>query len=314
MKTVDDPLVSIILPTYNGSKWLAEAIYSVLGQTHQDFEVIAVDNGSTDDSVALLSSYPDRIRILFEKKKGVSFARNAGLLAARGEYVAFLDQDDIWLPDKLSAQIDVFAGSETVGMVGCSFYSIDDNSNIIEVFRKTVAEQESLAKELFVRNRVGPPSCMLIRKSVVDQVGVFDEDLNGVEDRDLWMRITERYQLRFVERPLVKYRLHPQNVHKNVPLMKASQKRFIQKHRHKQSALQLRKAYGYVYVEAAKQYWGQSERAKAFCEAVKAIIRYPLPVISEDDKWKILVASLLPRKVLTVLSNTRKRFRAQERS
>ena len=195
------PEVSVILPTYNRGWILKEAIDSVLAQEFKDFELIVVDDGSTDNTGEILDSYEQDILVLRQSNKGVSAARNRGIDAAEGRLIAFLDSDDLWLPRKLSSQVDFF------------------NSNPAAVINQT--------EEIWVRNgvRVNPktrhhkfsgmiferslalclvsPSAVMIKKNLFSEVGVFDENLPACEDYDLWLRISCRYPVHLIETPLI---------------------------------------------------------------------------------------------------------------
>jgi glycosyltransferase involved in cell wall biosynthesis len=195
------PLVSVIIPTYNRAWVLREAIDSILAQEFKDFELIVVDDGSTDNTGEILDSYEQDILVLRQSNKGVSAARNRGIDAAEGRLIAFLDSDDLWLPRKLSSQVDFF------------------NSNPAAVINQT--------EEIWVRNgvRVNPktrhhkfsgmiferslalclvsPSAVMIKKNLFSEVGVFDENLPACEDYDLWLRISCRYPVHLIETPLI---------------------------------------------------------------------------------------------------------------
>ncbi len=196
-----NPEVSVILPTYNRGWILKEAIDSVLAQEFKDFELIVVDDGSTDNTGEILDSYEQGLIVVRQSNKGVSAARNRGIDAAEGRLVAFLDSDDLWLPRKLSSQVDFF------------------NTNPAAVINQT--------EEIWVRNgvRVNPktrhhkfsgmifkrslalclviPSAVMMKRSLFDEVGVFDEKLPACEDYDLWLRISCRYPVHLIETPLI---------------------------------------------------------------------------------------------------------------
>jgi len=195
------PLVSVIIPTYNRAWVLREAIDSVLAQEFKDFELIVVDDGSTDNTGEILGSYEQDILVVRQPNKGVSAARNRGIAAAAGRLIAFLDSDDLWLPRKLSSQVGFF------------------NSNPAAVINQT--------EEIWVRNgvRVNPktrhhkfsgmiferslalclvsPSAVMIKKNLFSEVGVFDENLPACEDYDLWLRISCRYPVHLIETPRI---------------------------------------------------------------------------------------------------------------
>ena len=195
------PFVSVIIPTYNRAWVLKEAIDSVLAQEFRDFELIVVDDGSTDNTPQILESYAQDLTVIRQPNRGVSAARNRGIAAAGGELIAFLDSDDLWLPRKLSSQVNFF------------------NSNPAAVINQT--------EEIWVRNnvRVNPktrhhkfsgmifehslalclvsPSAVMIKKNLFSEVGVFDENLTACEDYDLWLRISCRYPVHLIETPLI---------------------------------------------------------------------------------------------------------------
>jgi len=195
------PEVSVIIPTYNRAWVLKEAIDSVLAQDFKDFELIVVDDGSTDNTEKIIDSYDQDLIVIRQTNRGVSAARNRGIAAAAGRLIAFLDSDDLWLPRKLSSQIDFF------------------NSNPAAVINQT--------EELWIRNgvRVNPknrhqkfsgmiferslalclvsPSAVMMKRSLFDEVGLFDEDMPACEDYDLWLRISWRYPVHLIETPLI---------------------------------------------------------------------------------------------------------------
>ena len=122
-------LVSVVIPNYNYARFLPEAIDSVLAQTYGQIEIIVVDDGSTDDSREILDGYGDRVTVIFQQNAGVSAARNNGVSRSRGEYLAFLDADDAWLPAKIERQIAAFRGDEEIGLVHVGMVEIDGSGN-----------------------------------------------------------------------------------------------------------------------------------------------------------------------------------------
>ena len=201
--------VSAIIPTYNREKLVPRAIQSVLDQTWQNFELIVVDDGSTDRTEQVVSGFTDdRIRyVRLDKNSGVSHARNIGIESAQCEYIAFQDSDDEWLPEKLEKQMQVMLQApETVGMVYCRMAG-DNRAGKRRVCppqdRKADELQGDMLLPLMIQNVVGTPS-MLIRRACLEQVGGFDEGLRCLEDWELVLRIAEKYELGFVEDILVR--------------------------------------------------------------------------------------------------------------
>ncbi len=209
--------VSVIIPTYGSAKYVCQAVDSALGQTHADLEVIVVDDGSTDDTRDRLERYGRRIRYIYQEHQGCSTARNEGIRSARGEYLVFLDADDIWLPQKLERQVAVLDQTPEVGLIYCWAYFINSGGQRIAYNgREVLGNFETgsrVFEQLLFRNVIGPTSGVTIRKDCVAKVGIFDQSLPYAEDRDLWMRISLRYQVAVVPEPLVCYRPYDVNRH-----------------------------------------------------------------------------------------------------
>jgi len=198
------PKVSVIIPTYNRAQLVGRAIRSVLNQTYQDFETIVVDDGSTDNTEEVVKSFNDsRIRyIRHEENRGGSAARNTGIRAARGEYVAFLDSDDEWLLEKLEEQIALFRKNPECGAVYTKRL-IFDNGKI-----KIVPQDQQegwILKPLLRSNVVGTTSSVVVKRQCFDKVGLFDERLLSSQDWDMWIRIAKHFTFRAIPKPLIKY-------------------------------------------------------------------------------------------------------------
>jgi glycosyltransferase involved in cell wall biosynthesis len=200
------PAVSVILTTYNYGRFLAGALDSVLGQTFGDFEVIVVDDGSTDDTAAEIGPYLGRPRVHYERTNhvGASRARNIGICLARASLIAFLDADDLWLPQKLERQIAVFRADPELGVVYTRRLLIDPEGWQLEHAQPPHYRGQVLP-HIFRRNFLCFSSS-LVRRSVFDSVGLFDEGLPLAMDYDLWLRVALRYRFDYVDEPLVKYR------------------------------------------------------------------------------------------------------------
>ena len=205
------PRVSVIIPTYNRREYVQEAIDSVLTQTYTDYEIIVIDDGSTDGTgEALQARYGDRIHYEWQENQGESVARNRGIELAQGEYIAFLDSDDLWLPEKLEKQARILDENPNVGLVYAQAQFIDEDgvllesgtsadSEVAEAFDKTV---------LYFWNPIGGPSKTLICKAVLDRVGGFDPQIRFGEDRDLWFRIADQSKVLGITEVLVAIRRH----------------------------------------------------------------------------------------------------------
>lgn len=196
-----DPLVSIIIPTYNRGWILKEAINSVLAQDFTDFELIVVDDGSTDKTQDILNTYNEDIIALRQNNQGVSAARNAGIASALGRFIAFLDSDDLWLPKKLSAQIDFFKSNRDALICQTDEIWIRNGVRVNPKKR-----HKKFSGDLFKRSLslcLISPSAVMIKRSLFEEVGVFDETLPACEDYDLWLRISCQYPVHLIKTPLI---------------------------------------------------------------------------------------------------------------
>lgn len=210
-----NPTVSVIIPTYNREHLIGRAIQSVLNQTYQDFEIIVVDDASTDNTQEVVKSFNDlRIRyIRHEKNRGGSAARNTGIRAARGEYIAFLDSDDEWLPEKLAEQIRVFHQDPECGVVYTDILVVYPDG--CELQRRAPKIKGSMFHKLLEANVVGTTSSVLVRRDCFDKVGLFNEELASCQDWDMWIRLARLFVFRKVNIPLVKYTWGHEQISKN---------------------------------------------------------------------------------------------------
>lgn len=194
--------VSVVIPTYNRSSLVHRAITSVLEQTFKDTEILVVDDGSTDETVPSLEVFSNKVRILrHETNRGVSAARNTGIRAASAPLIAFLDSDDRWLPGKLDAQVRFF--SDHPGAVACQTREIwIRGDRRVNPARRHLKPSGDIFEASLERCLVSP-SAVMVRRSLLDEVGLFDEDLPVCEDYDLWLRISCRYPVHLIEKDLL---------------------------------------------------------------------------------------------------------------
>ena len=217
------PKVSVIIPVYNAEKFISETIESVIAQTYQDWEIIAVDDGSTDKTLEILKEHEKKLskklRVITQKNSGVSIARNTGVAAANGEYIAFLDHDDLWMPRKLEKQVKLLDSNRTLGLVYSDSYQIDGAGNLKKdtFFHSTKPFRGNVFNELFYINFI-PCLTAVVRKEVLDKVGPFNPKYNIAEEYDLFLKIAERWPVDFIEQPLAKYRFHAGSFSKNIDI------------------------------------------------------------------------------------------------
>ena len=208
------PTVSVIIPAYNRAHLVVEALESVFAQTYADFEVIVVDDGSTDDTRNVLKSYLNRIRYIWQENQGISGARNKGILLSQGRYIAFLDSDDRWLPEKLAKQVAYLEKYPKVGLLCC------------HIWRYEIGQEEKRVlcpkgfphnfEELLMGPNFIPTSTAIVRRRCLETVGVFDVALSLTEDWELWLRIARRFEIGCLDEVLAEYREHPTNSTKNM--------------------------------------------------------------------------------------------------
>ena len=204
-------LISVILPCYNGSRWLSKAIESVLSQTYRDFELLIIDDGSVDDSKTIISSYLSdrRVRYIYQKNRGFSSAINRGIKESLGDLIGFIGQDDIWLSKKLELQTNFLSKNKNVDLVHSSYLTIDSEDKIINALHIKLPEfptREQLIKKLFMGNLFGFET-ILVKRECFNECGFFNEGMIGLLDYDMWLRIAEKFNLNgFIARPLVKKR------------------------------------------------------------------------------------------------------------
>jgi glycosyltransferase involved in cell wall biosynthesis len=209
------PLVSIVIATYNMARYLPLAIKSVLDQTYSNIEVLVVDDGSTDDTAGAIAPFlaDHRVRYCIQENKGQAAAKNHGVQKSRGEYIAFLDADDTWTPNKLDVQIPIFDRSTFTGIVYSRVRYMDENGRHLgvadnELFRGRVSGA------LLIRNFIGFGTTV-IKRECFDRLGAFDETLRMGIDYDLWLRFSTNYEFDYVDQPLLNYRVWAGQMSKN---------------------------------------------------------------------------------------------------
>lgn len=206
-KTNNQPAVSVIIPTYNRAHLIGRAIQSVLDQTYEDYEIIVVDDRSTDNTEEVINEFrkkDERIRyIRHEKNKGGSAARNTGIKAAQGVYIAFHDSDDEWFPRKLAKQMEFFSTAKAVvGVTYTGFWRIEGDKKVYIPWSWVAKKDGNIHQELLKGNFVGTPS-IVTRKECFERAGLFDESLPRLQDWDLVLRLSKHYDFKCIDEPLL---------------------------------------------------------------------------------------------------------------
>jgi glycosyltransferase involved in cell wall biosynthesis len=189
--------VSVIIPTYNRSWCLAEAVDSVLSQDFSGFELIVVDDGSADGTPQLLKGYGDALRVLRQDNHGVSAARNAGIAASHAGLIAFLDSDDLWLPGKLRRQVEFFASHPEALICQTEELWVKNGRRVNP--GKRHRKRDGMIFEPSLELCLVSPSAVMVRRELFDGVGLFDEALPACEDYDLWLRVSCRFPVHLIE-------------------------------------------------------------------------------------------------------------------
>lgn len=195
------PLVSVVIPTHNRCGFLREAVESVLAQSYAPMEVIVVDDGSTDGTAVMLGEYAAALTVIRQPNQGVSAARNAGIRAARGPLIALLDSDDYWLENKVARQVRLF--QDQPDAVICQTDEIWIRNGVRVNPRERHTKYAGMIFERTLPLCLISPSAVMLRRTLLDEVGLFDEELPACEDYDLWLRITWRYPVHLIDAPLV---------------------------------------------------------------------------------------------------------------
>lgn len=214
------PSVSVVIPTHDHARFLPTAIDSVLAQSLPAAEVVVVDDGSTDDTANALAPYLREILVLRQPNCGVSAARNAGVGASSSPLVAFLDADDVWLPDKLARQVARFQADPGLGLVHVGMRRIDAEGRVL--LTELDGQDGWVHQEMLLLRRpaiLGGGSGFMVRREVIDQIGGFDPDLSTSADWDLCYRVARRHRVGFVPEVLLEYRYHGTNMHRRVDVM-----------------------------------------------------------------------------------------------
>lgn len=270
--------VSVIIPTYNRALFLHDAITSVLKQTYQDFEILVIDDCSKDNTQEIVSSFHDkRIRyIRHEANKGEAGSRNTGIRNSNAEYVAFLDDDDEWLPEKLKLQVDLIKNSPPeVGGVYTSYVQVDRTKKKI-LWQWIPKKRGNIYHDMFIKNYVGTPSTVILKRECFESVGLFDESLTYATDYDMWIRISKEFHFEYIDESLVKYCIHENRLSANLETRIIGIETILK--RYDQLFALNSKSYCryYSYLGILYYYYGNIKKSKeAF---LKAIRLYPFDI------------------------------------
>jgi glycosyltransferase involved in cell wall biosynthesis len=296
--------VSVIMPVYNGQEFVADAVRSALGQTLPPREVIVVDDGSTDSTPEVLSTFGEQITVMRQRNMGVSAARNAGVRTARSEWIGFLDQDDVWKPSKLEVISRAVAGQDEVGLVFSAVEHWWDGTDRRQIRRRRDdLECRRIYRQLARKNVVlGGGSGAVVRRGCLLDVGLFDEQLAGAsEDWDLWIRIARKWPILYVDDVLTSYRQHAAQMSTHVERMLEIGLRVLRKHQAQFHAdgipmRVVRSTASRLYAESGLAYFYSGELSKARRQLMRAIRLDPFSTKAWVPMLKLVVANWRDRK------------------
>src|SRR6266536_6064893 len=277
------PRVSVVIPAYNAASTIGQTLDSVFSQTFRDFEVVVVDDGSTDQTRDVVAGYGDRIRVLSKVNEAKPAAtRNLGVHAARGDLVAFLDADDWWREDKLERQVAMFDERPDVGLVYTADATVDASGKVLSV-NPCPAEAHGRIYELLTVRNAMVGSSVMARREAIARAGGFDESLTSIENWDLWIRISRDWAIECIDEPLTLYRVHEGNRSSNVELRRQNVFRVLAKYHDPRdlspSARRRRAdAYFHAYFNVlGKAYFSQHEMGAARRVLLRALWLRPDP-------------------------------------
>lgn len=229
------PQVSVIVPVFNRQAWLGETLDSIASQNFDDYEVIVIDDGSTDASLRVAeereSVSDGRIRVVSIGNSGVPTARNVGMAQAHGDYFAFLDSDDAWLPGHLEKAMAAFEHDPDLGLVHANIERVDPHGRHLEVPVRHWHECDEPFETIALRHEHVACSTAVVSRSAIEAVGDFDERFTGLgcEDRDLWLRIADRFRIRYLDHIGTRYRVHPAGLSSDGVRMDRARRLLIEK-------------------------------------------------------------------------------------
>lgn len=287
---VSDPLVTVVVPVYDQAELLSEALESVANQTFERYEVVVVDDASPRSHESVVASFGPEFRlVIHDRNRGAGAARNTGIEQANGEYVAFLDADDMWRPEKLRRQCETLERSPSeVGLVYTGFVQYDTQGQAWA--HEPTAHGDIYADEL-ERDRIYPTSTVMIRRECLDEVGWFDPDLPSRQDYDLWIRVTESYEVAYVDAILVEKREQSGSISMDFDRRVEGDRAVFEKVRERVVSfdpLTRSRILSYHHHVLGRDYDSKGDRRAALRHLGLAIVRYPVRPIS----WVMFVVAL----------------------
>jgi glycosyltransferase involved in cell wall biosynthesis len=277
--------VSVIIPSYNAAEYLPHAIDSVIAQTYPNWEIVVVDDGSADNTRQIVEAYKlwlqDRLHYMRQSNQGVATARNAGMRSARGEFIALLDADDVWLPHRLERGVELLDADPEAGLVHARVARVDAGGSVIgqlKVEPKYLSGR--IAHNIYTRRAHIICPTVMFRKRCLEAAGWFDETMRATEDRDLWFRIALHYKIAYIDEILAYYRLSPSSMSTDLDRLLTGQLYFVAKHHQSGACTRMDQcqALGNIYRELGDTLFRVGTLSEAIASYLRAVGYNPLSI------------------------------------
>lgn len=292
------PTFDIIIPAYNAAQYLSIAIESVVAQTFEDWRILLVDDGSTDNTSEIVASFAQqlgpKLQYIRQRNSGLPAARNTAIRHSSAEFLALLDADDVWLPCRLSESLNCFRDCPQVGLAYGYVQRIDAQGAVLDTFADRQQHGEGqIAPYIYMRMVDLPCPTITFRKKCVDEVGLFDESLRATEDRDLWLRIALRYEVALAPHIIALYRTSPASMTTDPDRMLKAQLQFIEKHYGAPGCGRLarRFALARIYKQRAEALGIRRQRWAALKSSLRALAFYPFDLRNARTAGSMLLRS-----------------------
>ena len=285
-----DPLVSVIIPNYNHAQYVGDAIWSVLTQEYRNFEIIVVDDGSTDNSREVIAQFGDKVQYIHQKNAGLSAARNTGIKASKGVLIGVLDADDMYESIFLSTLVVTLQENPDADGVYCGYQFVDHKNNLLPQIEARPVDHDKLYDALLDGNFFVPESIFL-RRYVYDNVGLFDETLRACEDWDVWLRVTKKYKIVHSPNILTRHRILPGSMSTDPQRMLTYRLAVLKKHVGDEpvgnGSSVAHRAYGRAYLGSCVEYlqYGNTDRAYECFQKLANI--YPVLLTELDTFYQL---------------------------
>lgn len=306
---LDKTKIAVIIPCYNAQATINKTLESIFEQTYTSFTVYIVNDGSTDNTLDVINDfkqrYAEKIHIITQHNQGQAVARNKGIQESKEPYIAFIDSDDLWHPEKLQKQLKFLKSHVDIGLCYTQALEIDEKENEIGVILINPSYKDKCFPYLILSNNI-VASSVIVKRSVIAQVGLFDTSLNACENWDLWLRISQKFSIDYLDEPLTYYRIHTNNMSNNSDRMYQNRKKVLEKHLltlHSKDKLnnltakafhKHHKLYGLQLVEELRLSEARRELIKAMCYNKLDI-----------QSYKILLKTLLGKKIFLLARKLR---------